>query len=204
MPVKRMLPTLLLAAALSVVIAVLAAARQSQLTFSIAAALFALQVVVFLARINVPLWGSGAAAATDARWAWDNSVLTATTYGWGAAVMFTAYSLGGLVWRHWWQYGAGMALLGAAAFISASYLIGSQAPFRSGAGLRRLMQLTLVLVVAVIVALIYLIGSGKLETPKDDWAANIVFLAGGLTVLAVSVASLITYGRTTYRRTGPT
>jgi len=195
MPVKRMLPTLLLAAALSVVIAVLAAARQSQAIFALAAGLYALQVLMFLLHINVPLWRPSAAAPADARWAWDNSVLTAATYGWGAAVMFTAYSFGGLVWRHWWQYGAGMALLGAAALAAASYLIGRRAPLRDGPGLRRLMQLTLVLVVAVVVALIYLIGSGKLATPKDDWAANIVFLTGGLTVLAVSVASLITYRR---------
>lgn len=196
MPVKRMLPTLLLAAVLSVIIAVLAAARQSQPIFALAAALYALQVIMFLLRINVPLWRPGAGSG-DARWAWDNSVLTAATYGWGAAVMFTAYSLGGLVWRHWWQYGAGMVLLAAAALAAASYLIGSRAPFRSGPGLRRLMQLTLALIVAVVISLIYLVGSGKLATPKDDWAANIVFLTGGLTVIAISVASLVTYRRST-------
>ena len=45
MHLKRMLPTLLMAAALSVAIAVFAAARHSELTFVLAAALFALQVL---------------------------------------------------------------------------------------------------------------------------------------------------------------
>ena len=49
--------------------------------------------------------------SADADWAWSNTVLAALVYAWGATAMFTIYSLSGLAWRHWWQYGAGMALL---------------------------------------------------------------------------------------------
>jgi NADH:ubiquinone oxidoreductase subunit 5 (subunit L)/multisubunit Na+/H+ antiporter MnhA subunit len=48
----------------------------------------------------------------------------------------------------------------------------------------------------VVAALIYLLASGKLATPKDDWAANVVFLAGGVTILLISLVSLQTYRRT--------
>jgi uncharacterized membrane protein len=56
--------------------------------------------------------------------------------------------------------------------------------------------MTLALVVAVAAALTYLVVSGKLATPKDDWAANVVFVTGGVTVLLISIASLVTHRRT--------
>lgn len=191
---RGMLTTLLLAAALSIVIAILAAARRSEATFALAAFLFVLQVVFALARINVPLWRSEA-RARSIDWAWHNSLLTALTYAWGAAVMLTAYPLGGLVWRHWWQYGLGMALLSAGTLVVARALIGGGAAEPEGRGLKLLMRSTIALMAAVVAALIYLVASGKLATPKDDWAANVVFLAGGVTVLLISLASLQTYRR---------
>ena len=195
MRLRRMLPTLLLAGGLSVAIAILAAARRSELTFALAAFLFVLQLLLALARINVPLW-RGAQPASDAAWAWDNSVLTGLAYAWGAAVMLTAYPFGGLVWQHWWQYGLAMALLGAGTLVVAGYVIGTRPPFRTGAPLNRLMRMTIGLVAAVVAALIYLVASGKLATPKDDWAAIVVFVAGGVTVLIVSLVSLVTWRRT--------
>ncbi len=190
---KRMLSILLLAGALSVGIAILAAARRSEATLALAALLFALQVLVVLLRTNVPLWRGSAGA--DAGWAWDNSVLTAISYAWGAAVMLTVYPLGGLVWRHWWQYGLGMALLAAGTLVVAGYLVGARKPHDDGRGLVVLMRMTVGLVVAVVASLVYLVASGKLATPKDDWAANVVFITGGVTVLAISLASLLSYRR---------
>jgi hypothetical protein len=187
-----MLPTLLLAFVLSVLTAVLAAARGSQLTFALAVILFALQVLVVLLRFNVPLWRQGA-EPENAEWAWDNSVLTAIAYAWGAMVMFTAYSLGGLVWRHWWQYGAGMLMLGAGALLVASYLIGARASHASDRTLDALMRATTLHAAAVVAALVYLLTSGKLATVKDDWAANQVFLTGGTVVIVISLVSLLTW-----------
>ena len=39
------------------------------------------------------------------------AVLAALVYAWGATAMFAIYSLSGLYWRHWWEYGAGMSLI---------------------------------------------------------------------------------------------
>lgn len=196
MRLRPMLSLVLLAFVLSIFVAVLAAARRSETTLALAALLFGLQVLVVALRINVPLLRSPAPPA-DADWAWDNALLTAITYAWGAGVMFTAYSLGGLVWRHWWQYGAGMLLLGGGALGIAGYLIGTRAPHAAGRGLDLLMRVTAAHVAAVVAALAYLVASGKLATLKDDWAANQVFITGGVTVLIISLASLAVWRRMT-------
>jgi hypothetical protein len=147
-----------------------------------------------LLRFNVPLWRRGT-GAPQGQWAWDNSLLAGISYAWGAVAMFTMYSLGGLVWRHWWQYGAGMLLLGAASVLVARHLIGAHAPHRNGRALRTLMVGSIVQAVAVVLGLFYLVASGKLATPKDDWAANIVFIAGGMTILFITTVSLLTWQR---------
>jgi hypothetical protein len=194
MRLKSMLPTLLLAFALSIFVAVLAAARHSEIVVALAALLFSLQVLLVLLRFNVPLWRRGTSAPRS-EWAWDNSLLAGISYAWGAAAMFTMYSLGGLVWRHWWQYGAGMLLLGAANVLVATYLVGRPTHDDTSGALRTLMLATLAQVAAVVIALIYLFASGKLATIKDDWAANIVFIAGGAMVLVISFVSLQTWRR---------
>lgn len=194
MRLKRMLPTLLLAMALSVLIAIAAAARRSELTLMLAAVLFVLQVLLVLLRVNVPLWRADGRAATS-DWAWDNAVLAAISYAWGALVMLTAYPLGGLVWRHWWQYGAGMLLLAAGTIACTAYLIGAHAPRAGGKALETLMRVTALQAAAIVAGLVYLVGTGKLATLKDDWAANQVFIGGGVMVLVISLVSLATYRR---------
>jgi hypothetical protein len=190
-----MLPVLLLAFAVSILVCVLAAARGSAVTLALAAALFAVQVLLVLLRINAPLWRGAEPASADLEWAWSNSVLAAFVYAWGAAAMFSIYSLTGLVWRHWWQYGAGMALFAAGALLCAAYLLGPRAPYDPPKSLSLLMGVTAAQAVAVVGALVYLIGSGKLATTKADWAANHIFLAGGTAIALISLASLLTYRR---------
>ena len=58
MPLRPMLPVILLALLLSIMIAVLAAGRGSGWTLALAVALFALQMLVVALRINAPFWGS--------------------------------------------------------------------------------------------------------------------------------------------------
>ena len=43
--------------------------------------------------------------------------------------------------------------------------------------------------------LLYLVGAGKLATTRSDWAANDIFLAGGLAILALCVIAAITQRR---------
>ena len=122
MSLRSMLPTLLLAFALSILVGVLAAARGASVPLALAAGLFAVQVLFALVRINEPLWRATNGRSADADWAWSNTVLAALVYAWGATAMFAIYSLSGLAWRHWWQYGAGMTLLACLALLCANYL----------------------------------------------------------------------------------
>lgn len=201
MSFRSMLPTLLLAFALSIFVCVLAGARGSAMTLALAAGLFAVQVLFALMRINVPRWRAPANSATEFEWAWSNTMLTALVYAWGATAMFTIYSLTGLAWRHWWQYGAGMALLALATLWFAHQLASSRDRQAQARSLNILLVMTGVQLAAVAIALAYLVSSGKLATEKADWAANVVFLAGGLTVAAISLASLYTYRRRTLEPT---
>ena len=57
------------------------------------------------------------------------------------------------------------------------------------------MRVTVVHAAAVVAALVYLLASGKLATLKDDWAANVVFLTGCVTILLISLVSLTTWRR---------
>lgn len=196
MRLRSLLPVLLAAFALSVFVGVLAAARGSELTLALAAGLFVLQALFVLARTNAPLWRDPGSDAGSLDWAWDNTHLTAIVYAWGAAAMFSIYGLSKLHWRHWWQYGAGFVLLAAGAFLCA-HLLSTRARHDRAAALVALNAVTIAQLVAVAGALVFLFGSGKLATVKQDWAANIVFVAGGVTVAVISLVSLLALRRRT-------
>lgn len=195
MSLRSMLPTLLLAFALSILVGVLAAARGARVPLALAAGLFAVQVLFVLVRINEPLWRATNGRSADADWAWSNTVLAALVYAWGATAMFAIYSLSGLAWRHWWQYGAGMALLACLALLCANYLAKRRGSLEHTTARNVLIGITAVQAAAVAAALAYLVGSGKLQTAKADWAANHVFIAGGVAIVLISIVSLLAHRR---------
>jgi hypothetical protein len=196
MPLRQMLPTVLLAAVLSIVVGVLAAARGASVPLGLAVGLFAAQVLLTLWRINAPAWRAGRPQTPAADWALSNTVLTAIAYAWGAAALFCIYGLSDLHWRHWWQYGAGMALLAGVALLCARYLASERGLRGRASTLNIIMAMTVAQAMSVAAALIYLVASGALDTQKGDWAANHVFVAGGLMIGTISLVSLLVYRRT--------
>lgn len=116
-----------------------------------------------------------------------NARLAALIYTWGGAAMFAMYSLADLSWRHSWQYGLGMAVIAIGIFIYL-YRLSLAEPTPAPP-----MYLTILHGAAAIGGLAYLIGSGKLQTVKSDWAANEVFLWGGLGIVLLCALSLITH-----------
>jgi hypothetical protein len=190
-----MLPALLLAFALSIFVGVLATSRGAGVPLALAMGLFALQVLFALARINEPLWRTSSGRSADADWAWSNTVLAALVYAWGATAMFAIYSLSGLAWRHWWQYGAAMTLLACMALLCAHHLAEDRGHLKRATSLNVLMAVTVAQAVAVAGGLAYLVGSGKLHTAKADWAANHVFIAGGIAIALISIVSLLAHRR---------
>jgi hypothetical protein len=49
--------------------------------------------------------------------------------------------------------------------------------------------------IAASIALVILAASGKLQTAKDDWAANHIFVAGGLAIVVISFLAFATHRR---------
>lgn len=114
-----------------------------------------------------------------------NGMLQAWAWGIGAASMLGVYLLSGLKWQHGWQYGTGMALMALLAFWFARQ--------------PRWLNATAVVVAlqgaAAAIGLAILAGSGKLASVKGDWAANIIFVAGGLAIAVLSVMAVAAHRR---------
>ncbi len=190
MSLQRALPWLVLALVASVILMIAGAGRGLPLLTGAAAAAFGVLAVGVGLGINKPLWGLEAFRITEHTApvaAQRNAKLMALTYAWGAAAMAGVYTLGGLRWYHAWQYGAGMALLAVVA-LGYGFAIGrAQSPAVKRMLLLRGLQLTLVQAVASAGAVGYLLISGKLMTTRPDWAANQIFLSGGIAIAALSV-----------------
>lgn len=184
-----LIPFLAVALILSVTGMVHGAGRaDAQFTALSAQAFVALVVIVALV-LNVSSWRDASLednvekSASAVR---RNGRLAALIYAWGAAAMFAMYSLSELSWRHSWQYGLGMAVLGIGITIYIYWLRAKAKPIFPP------LSLTLLHAGAAAAGLTFLIGTGKLNTVKSDWAANEVFLWGGLAIIVLCVLSVIT------------
>jgi hypothetical protein len=186
-----MLPALLAAFVLSLLVAVLGVARYSPITLALAAGLFAIQVLLTALRMSAPAWRAGAGASTE--WMWSNTVLAALIYAWGSVAMFAVYSLTGLVWRHWWQYGAGLALISAGTLLCAQLLATARGPFSPARSQSVLMLLTALQAAGMGAALAYIVAAGKLASGKSDWAGNEILAVGALALALLSLLSLLTW-----------
>ncbi len=109
-----------------------------------------------------------------------NGMLQAWAWGAGAASMLGVYLLSGLKWQHGWQYGSGMALIALAALVFA----------RQPRWLNAVAAVVAVQGAAAAIGLAVLAGSGKLASVKADWAANIIFIAGGVAIAVLSVMAV--------------
>lgn len=124
-----------------------------------------------------------------------NTRLAAMTYAWGAAALMAVYVLGDLKWRHGWQYGAAMALIAGALLMLVDRLGRPGNVFDTPRMFARVVPLALAHAAAAAGGLVFLVGTGKLATVKGDWAANHVFLAGGLGIVALSLIAARTHRR---------
>jgi hypothetical protein len=114
-----------------------------------------------------------------------NGTLQAYAWGVGAMSMLGVYLLSGLKWQHGWQYGSGMALITVMVFWFARQ--------------PRWLNATAIVVAlqgsATAIGLAVLAGSGKLASVKGDWAANIIFVACGMAIAALSVMAVAAHRR---------
>jgi hypothetical protein len=194
---RPLLPWLLLASALSISLMVLGAGRGDQFLPSLAAGLLVALVVGTGLGINSPLWSKAARLATSPQDGLArikealrcNVWLAALVYAWGASALFAVYSLSDVWWRHAFQYGSGAALFAAGLGIY-GYRLG-----RARESSMPPLFLTVIHGLAAAGGLVYLIGGGKLDTVKGDWAANEVFLWGGIAIVVLCLISTVTQTR---------
>lgn len=120
-----------------------------------------------------------------------NALLAAIIYAWGALAMFLMYRLTDLYWQHGLQYAVGMAAF-AALFIW--WHRESQTGGRLGTAgwVTRSRLLNIVHCLAAAIATAIFLFSGKLWADRPDWAANLVFLTGGISVAALCAFSAVT------------
>lgn len=195
MHLRPLFPAILLALVMSAFIGVLAAGRGSGAAMVLACAVFIVQVCFSIARVNAPFWKMGAAAVEEdlaVACVWNNAMLAALIYAWGATAMFAIYSLSGLTWRHWWQYGAVMSLIAVGILIYAQMLSAGRTTLHRRA-LNFLMGITTLQGIAAASALYFLLTSGKLYSMRGDWASSYVFLAGCLILVILSIVATLSY-----------
>ncbi len=169
-----------------------AAWGQAKLSLFVASAVFAIAAALAAARVS-GLVRSVPHKSAAARAVVESTRVSALVYGWGAASLLTLYRFTPLHWQHGWQYGSGMLLIciGLAAYVSAFDREGSQ--LAQGPALDRIVALGAAQGLAAAIGIGYLVLSGKLSSPKGDWAANAVFLAGGTAIVWISYLAVMTH-----------
>jgi len=189
---QPLIPALVLALLASVAAMLAGALWHETWLAVVAAALYAGIITGAALHINTPLWNGIApaeAALDNVHAARRNARLAALVYGWAAAALLSFHALAGLDWYHYWQYGLGAALI-AAGLILLVRRMGEPAHFRAP-------PLALTALHAAIVGggLAFLIGSGKVWSTRADWAANVVFLWGGLSLIVLCLVAGYTQRR---------
>lgn len=132
------------------------------------------------------------AAATDRgnRVAARFADLLALNWAWAGAAMLACYYLTGLFWQHAWQYGLAMVLIAAAIYAYGRQREGGSPTWSAPAYVTAARYITALQALAALVGVVILMFSGKLEIAGRDWAANVVFVSGGLAIIATSIAAL--------------
>lgn len=191
MPVSALLNRLIIAALAANIAMAFCASNGWRWPTGVPAALFALYAIFEAMRVNRPIRESHASTPVNGpalrSTLSETSRVSAMVFLWGGAAMFILYYGVGLSWRHGWQYGASMLLLAAAHEWYARRMLAADPRLTAPHVLHQTAMLATVQALAIALGLVWLILSGKLATVKDDWAANHVFLAGGVAIAALSI-----------------
>lgn len=201
MSVKPGWPHLALATAVSSIAIAILAENDNRLGVTGASLAYSLFLAASAVATNAPLWRSAARASPQSALS-TTTRLTALAYGWSGAALFAIYLLTHVRWQHGWQYGLALTLIGLGAWDYARRLdlAAAGTGLASRSAIDWAVRLAGVQGVGLAGALIWLVASGKLHTTKGDWAANAIFIAGGLAIIATSALILITHAALTARR----
>ena len=196
MPLTTLLPWIMAAIVASIAAMVTGVASDLPIFSGTAAALFAAALFATAVDVNRPWWGGAPLAPAEddvlVVAAVRNARLLALGYFWGALALLSVYRLTALRWQHGLQYGAGMALLGWLALLYVHFVVRPGSRLRSPRALALATWLSLAHGGAALGGVLFLLVSGKINSIKDDWAANQIFLAGGVALVGLSLISAYT------------
>jgi hypothetical protein len=192
---------LVLAAAGSLAAVAALAAAENRVGVTSASLAFTLVIAAAALATNAPLWRQGSSSDLAAAKALASTTrLTALAYGWSGATLLAIYLLTHVRWQHGWQYGSAFVLIGLGLLAYARKMDSTRqeaafvAPNAGGGWIAVLSALH---GFGAAGAVAWLALSGKLDTTKGDWAANAVFIAGGLAVVATSAMFVKTHAALT-------
>lgn len=190
---KWLLPVLVCA----LIAMTLAVAASHKPESALAAAVFAVACVATGLRVNGPLWqclrGDTDVIVPSQREALIPTVsLIGMAYLWCGLAFYAIYLVVRLHWQHGWEYGTAMIVVALGHAILVHRLARPSLPM-SAETLRNIVRLAGAQAVAIALTLIWLIASGKLASIKGDWPANQLFIAGGFTVMSLSMMMLMTH-----------
>jgi hypothetical protein len=198
MPLTNLLPWLLtgIAASIAAMVSGVAAAMPG-LSWA-GAGLFCAALVAVAIDVNRPWW-SQAGSAEDHDLAISaairNARLMILGYLWGSLALFSIYRLSGLRWHHGIQYAVGMAAIAWLILLYVHLVARPGSSLRTPKALHLATRASLAHGAAALAGIAFLLLSGKIHSIKGDWAANQVFLAGGIAVVALSLIGAYTQFR---------
>lgn len=195
MALRPPLPWLLATLLAALVAMYLATSGLQKAQAATSAAAFAILLVIAGLRSNSPLWRRGTAksTATPRQALWLTTLLIMLAYFWCALAFYAVYLGTSLRWQHGWEYGSAMLLVAVGHAIYLWHLDDPNASVSTPKAIARAVALAALQAVAIACGLLWLIQSGKLSSLKGDWAANQLFLAGGFTVMCLSVIIVKTH-----------
>ena len=184
----------------------LGASWSNRWIFAASAFVFSATAAIAAFVVNRWLWRYDAAGGTEPiaiQALIASTHLSALVYAWGAAALLLVYSVSGLNWQHGWQYGLAMALI-AAGMVYYVKLLGQGRPdLVSESAIDRAVMLAAAQGVAVSLVLLWLVASGKILSPRADWAANLIFVSGGMGIVCLCAFLTKTYHDLTRAKDSP-
>lgn len=204
MTLRPSLPWLLFTLAATLTAMYLAASAVLKAEAAIAAAVFALVIIVSALRTNAPVWRRppGATRPTPREALFSTTRLMMISYLWCAIAFYAIYLGTHTRWQHGWQYGTAILLIAGAYGYYLRRLGDPADNLSSPPAIERMVKFAAYQALLIGAALLWLISSGKLATVKGDWAANQLFLAGGFAVICLSAIIVKTNSVLTERHAG--
>jgi hypothetical protein len=188
MTLRPSLPWLLLVLTVALAAMYFAAGSFQKVESALASAVFALVLCVTALRTNAPYWHQPAAQRLAVPQALaTNAFLIMLAFLWCGLAFYAVYLGTSVRWQHGWEYGSACVLFAALYGFLAFRLSQPNSSLASNSSINRITRIAGYQAFLIGVGLVWLIGAGKLATHKGDWAANQLFLGGGLAIICISV-----------------